>query len=79
MEVLRYFRETNYREKDLVNNYKKKTKKKTRKDQKQQKRPWAGITLHKIAIKTLEQHIAWTRTWQSVKYFEHLHIILKWL
>lgn len=27
MEVLRYFRETNYREKDLVNNYKKKTKK----------------------------------------------------
>lgn len=33
MEVLRYFRETNHREKDLVNNYKK------RKDQKQQKRP----------------------------------------
>lgn len=32
MEVLRYFRETNYREKDLVNNYKKKTKKKKKRE-----------------------------------------------
>lgn len=31
MEVLRYFRETNHREKDLVNNYKKKEKIKSNK------------------------------------------------
>lgn len=38
MEVLRYFRETNYREKDLVNNYKKNKKKTKREKIKSNKR-----------------------------------------
>lgn len=46
MEVLRYFRETNYREKDLVNNYKKKTKKKNEKRSKATKETlsWNNLT-----------------------------------